>query len=100
LADSRAATVFDTTSRFHMARGPRGCSDSSERNEDVAQRTRADHLRVLRRNYKLVATVWQPLISSQTEHELGIPPVLAWRLLEYFWTWQQPIHCAIYKPCK
>jgi hypothetical protein len=100
LANSQAVAAFETTSRYHTAEGFRDSPRALERNAQFDRRDQLDHLRVLKQSHKLVDTVWQPLILSRSEHDLGVPPPVAWRLLDYFWTWQNPIHGCIYKPGK
>lgn len=47
----------------------------------------------------MLQQVWQPLIASKTEADLGAPPMLVMKLLTFYWTWQYPLHNYIYKPC-
>jgi hypothetical protein len=97
LDESGHVTYHGSTSRFHASpiAHPQPASSA-----DLRASLYARHKPALQSNVELLRHVWQPLLQTQTEAELGLPPGLANTLLEIYWTWQHPLHNCVYKPCK
>lgn len=97
LDESGHVTYHGPTSRFYASSLVELSSASAE-----ALRTRLyqTHAPALESNLEMLHHVWQPLLQTKTEDELGMPPKLAQDLLNIYWVWQYPLHNCVYKPCK
>lgn len=97
LDESGHVTYHGPTSRFYASSLTDPSPASAATLRETLQRT---HTPALESNIELLRHVWQPLLQTKSEQELGMPPKLAERLLDIYWTWQHPLHNCVYKPCR
>lgn len=97
LDESGHVTYHGPTSRFHAF----SLTDASPASAEALRgRLYNSHAPAMESNLDMLRHVWQPLLQTKTEDQLGLPPKLANDLLDIYWAWQYPLHNCVYKPCK
>lgn len=104
LGHNGAVTYNGPTSRFHAeALEPRLDDDdesSVSRQDTGVSAKKASHVDALRSQYELLDTVWTPLIASKSGLDgFGLDASTCIALLDIYWTWLQPLHNCVYRPC-
>ncbi|KAI1270327.1 fungal-specific transcription factor domain-containing protein [Xylariaceae sp. FL1019] len=96
LSDEGNVTYNGPTSRFHA--GPLEDGQDATSPPGFSSATRATHIEALHAQYRLLETVWAPLMVSRPSLA-GVDNATCTALLDVFWTWIQPLHNWVYKPC-
>lgn len=90
-------TYHGPTSRFHAET----ISDASlESATGLRESLYRSHAQAFENNTELMRHVWEPMLKTKTEQELGVPPEVVKELLDVYWIWQHPLHNCVYKPCQ
>lgn len=83
---------FGSTSRFHTRPLPNGIGPKPQPSEDY-------HRKFLLSNSRFYAS-WERLAYDKLLKSSDVDPDSAFTLLSIYWTWQAPLHNAVYKPCE
>ncbi|KAH8901228.1 hypothetical protein GQ53DRAFT_789942 [Thozetella sp. PMI_491] len=103
IGEDGAVRYNGPTSRFYAGPLDGDREEDSPDNHPTSEATsrpRASELQALRSQYDLLDAVWSPLITTKANmSSTGVPTHIGMALLDIYWTWLQPLHNCVYRPC-
>jgi hypothetical protein len=93
-------TYHGPTSRFQESSFEDDELETLEESAVLREQLRESCQRDFKSNHEYLQNVWQPSLFSKTEADFGVPTDVANHLLSAYFTWQNPLHNFVYKPCE